>query len=106
MLQKSPILDPSLKNLSYILRHKEWWPEGFAWDFRYCSHCAMGMCEELWSKPTFLLSDAEFCFEEGNGIFSRPVSMWKMPFRRHWTRMEAVTPEMVADRIDAYLASK
>ena len=48
MLQKSPVLDPSLKNLSYILRHREWWPDGFEWDYRYCASCAIGLCEKLW----------------------------------------------------------
>jgi hypothetical protein len=47
MLQKSPVLTPSLESLSYILRHREWWPDGFEWDFQACSGCAIGLCEEL-----------------------------------------------------------
>lgn len=94
---------PSLERLSYILRHKELWPEGFEWDFSSCRQCAMGMARDLWWRG------------ENTGVveiadkFDLPFSVSKMMFlapAKKWygrSSMRAVTPKMVADRIDAYL---
>jgi len=104
MLQKSPILDPSLRNLSYILRHREWWPDGFTWNYRVIDCCGWGLCEKLWNgmEPSDLPMGPQMgSFDD---IFVCPVSWWRMPFRSYKTRMSAVTPEMVADRIDDYCA--
>ena len=39
---------PSVDGLIYSLRHPETWPNGFSWDFEYCSSCAMGLSRALW----------------------------------------------------------
>ena len=114
MLQKSPVLTPSLENLSYILRHREWWPDGFKWDFRYCSECALGMSRLLWGVDPDTLDDSRLrpspitwelnpSYQE---IFCTPAgkaSLWL----RLWDydrAMKSVTPEQVADQLDKYLA--
>jgi hypothetical protein len=111
MLQKSPVLTPSLENLSYILRHREWWPEGFRWNYKYCGHCAIGLCGKLWKIDPRQLSpgllDSELTWEyspDYRRIFidSRGkggILSWIIP-----PSMSDVTPEMVARQIDRYLA--
>src|ERR1700688_4675131 len=68
MLQKSPTLTPSLENLSYILRHREWWPDGFRWNFLYENCCAIELCKQLWNRePTALhegMRDSELTYED------------------------------------------
>jgi hypothetical protein len=116
MLQKSPVLNPSLENLSYILRHREWWPEGFSWDFRFVDRCGIGLCHKLWNlNPGDLnghLQDRPESLERSRDfvrIFCNPssdLSWWRRYIFRQQRDMKSVTPEMVADRIDAFLAKQ
>ena len=106
----SVTLSPSLRNLAYILRHKEMWPKGFEWDYTHFDNCAMGMCSELWNeRSVYSLVDTDSSFDTESmwdiekKIFIRPVSFFKHPFTGVKGRMAMVTPEIVADRIDAYL---
>jgi hypothetical protein len=103
VLQKSPTLTPSLENLSYILRHREWWPDGFRWNFRYRNSCAIGLCQKIYGvHPTALhegLRDSELTYEPSDvygSIFCAP-KFWVLG-------MGLVTPELVAKRIDRFLA--
>jgi hypothetical protein len=109
MLQKSPVLTPSLENLSYILRHREWWPDGFHWNFRHPDTCGLGLCRQLWGIWPSDLSDGLKDQSEDSAylrifINASGKGTW---FRRFvWPLMHSqVTPEMVADQIDQYLAS-
>lgn len=89
---------PELHVLSYALRHRDVWPEGFVWDFGDCDKCAMGLVDELWVlfdgsiTTIFEMRGADairlFCSDGYPGIPAKDV-----------------TPEMVADKIDAYLAN-
>lgn len=119
---------PSLEGLAYSLRHPETWPEGFVWDFNECSSCAMGLAHALWNGPEV---PDEFGRTETNRTYcSQTARMLGMPLTdvedifldNEWTRQpktflgfipagktdpvpfEDVTPEMVADAIDAYIA--
>lgn len=121
---------PSLENLSYALRHPDTWPANFTWSFERYSTCAMGLAHQLWSSivpPP--LQDSTQCnlgssimakvfampFEEAKNIFFGlgPKSGW-VPTRTAghlWWKKTlhingAVTPEMVADQIDKYLAER
>lgn len=103
---------PSLKNLSHILRHKELWPEGFRWNYRQCTTCAMGIAHELWIQK----------FNEKP--YSTPMAFYNMTCKfkiphpcaasifldahmaNNVSNRSKVTPEMVADQIDAYLFCK
>jgi hypothetical protein len=113
MLQKSPVLTPSLENLSYILRHREWWPEGFEWDFRCYGTCALGLSEALWDQTVASLNNETFfqnmdTIEEYDRIFTTPAgkaAIWRY-FRGRDYAMKSVTSEQVADQIDQYLASR
>ena len=121
---------PSLENLSYALRHPETWPQGFAWDYRHCDSCAMGLAHQLWGlfpktecvsyDPDHLALKSEVArelampYEDVKDIFfgsgdSYPSITivkghlwWKKTRQR--TNNASVTPEMVADEIDAYIA--
>ena len=93
---------PTLARLAWLLRHKEAWPEGFEWDFGDCFRCGMGLAAQLWDACAFDLTLSlsagqaviwDIPYDEANRIFLVGAS------NSTW-----ITPEMVADRIDAYLA--
>ena len=92
---------PSLKSLSYVLRHSETWPEDFEWDYRDCITCAMGLASQLWNKvQTHTLSmSLEFDMSHLSTyrIFIELDRVLKKPANK-------ITPIDVADAIDAYLA--
>lgn len=112
---------PSLHALSYALRHPDTWPKSFHWNYNKCDHCAMGLAHALWdSIPEANRSDGasimarEFAmpFGHARSIFMggswTPTKTevegclwWKET--THVMNLHAVTPEMVADQIDAYL---
>lgn len=115
---------PSLHALSYALRHPETWPADFVWSYTYCDQCAMGLAHVLWK------SIPEVDSEDGASVMARSFAMpfgvaeniflgkgdwiptyttetgmlwWKEQHSRQ--NHNSVTPEMVADQIDAYLAT-
>ena len=97
---------PSLEALSWLLRHKEMWPRGFEWNYSSCDTCAMGLAYELWTencvgantywmKKIFNLSE-----EIARAIFiDAVVGQGRLGF-------SDITPEMIADDIDEYLAGR
>lgn len=117
---------PSLENLSYALRHPETWPKGFYWKFSNCERCAMGLAQALWHNidsfnNRFLGAEAiasdmarqfampfgrvkDIFLGQGDWAPLKTTGFWW--FKKHDTDMGAVTPEMVADQIDAYIASQ
>jgi hypothetical protein len=110
---------PSLHALSYALRHPDTWPEGFVWKYKKCSQCAMGLAHLLWNtiaiseNPDTAVSYAARGFampyEEAKNIFLGAYDWMPLIVEGHlwWKTAEfdfkSVTPEMVADQIDAYL---
>lgn len=126
----SSLLDlgkPSLHALSYALRHPDVWPAGFVLDYSDCDQCAMGLAHELWrhSIPephreinvgaSRMAHAFAIPYLEANRIFfaagewapsysvTEGYLWWKKTQR--FADFEAVTPEMVADQIDQYLAT-
>lgn len=104
---------PSLENLAYALRHPETWPKEFHWNFNYCEHCAMGLAHQLWAKNV-----AEARRSTGASImaqaFAIPFSAsreiffgagFSYRYRNGFPVLfaSAITPEMVADKIDRFL---
>jgi hypothetical protein len=100
---------PSLEALSYALRHPEVWPPDFRWNYQTFLTCGVGLSQLLWRK----IDDMGTC---------EPTRIWaarsfRMPERRaldifcglaviHNVMPWEITPEHVADAIDAYLASR
>lgn len=117
MLFKTPETDlhktyisptPTLESLSYILRNPETWPPGFHWDYNYCTSCAMGLTTTIWNLDHYKMNEAYGISDDvARSIFSEvhPVgeASW-MPYL-FGSRRNAVTPDMVADQIDKYLAA-
>ncbi len=105
---------PSLVGLSYLLRHRELWPQGFKWDYTYRNTCAMGLTIEVWEpwpETSFIapdqftalygltLSQARDLFVNAH-LWARERVLW------FWSRpVDRVTPIMIADRIDKMLAA-
>lgn len=114
---------PSLHALSYALRHPDTWPKDFIWNYNECEKCAMGLAHQLWAqipqtKPATAASIMARAFampyEAARSIF---LGDWKWVPKREITKghlwwkknllcadHSRVSPEMVADQIDAYLA--
>lgn len=92
---------PSLPALAYALRHRETWPEGFFWNYCRSDMCAAGLVNKLWNdgpdggmetaRHLVGLRYAEACLVFIGAGFASDTRMWE------------VTPEMVADVIDAHL---
>ena len=110
---------PSLENLSYCLRHPETWPEGFVWNYKDCETCAAGLAHELWksipktdrgnivsvmaNKFSIPYSIAMSLFMNAN--HNRPTK-WFFGLVQTPILQSSVTPEMIADDIDTYLAQQ
>jgi hypothetical protein len=109
---------PSLHALSYALRHPDTWPKDFVWDFRDCDQCAMGLAHRLWKS----LPEPTSQWREGSSMMARQFAMpyseaERIFFGDAYTRQQFfglisttipqrdVTPDMVADAIDKYLAT-
>ena len=124
---------PSLVALSYCLRHPETWPEGFVWDYSECRKCAMGLAHQLWSqaipaavvesndlRTNISLLAKRFCmsFTEACDVFYdahlkrhkckttvKRILFWKTSTVVSYenAKLSNITPDMVADDIDAIL---
>lgn len=107
---------PSLQALSHALRHPETWPPGFIWDFNNCDTCAMELAHRLWESvpgiETASLGVLTMCsvfrmaYEDAANIFMGDGNWVPGVKIGGYTQadLDAVTSEMVADQIDAYLA--
>lgn len=96
---------PSLTLLAEILRDRSRWPEGFVWNYSYCDTCAFGMAQRLWG----LVSNRnDWISEIASGWFGISESVAADIFvdasRDLRISQQEVTPEHVADAIDAHLA--
>ena len=90
----------AVRKLSFILRNRALWPKGFEWDYRNCRDCAMGLAFELGmtSKRATLAMGGRFnmSIEDAQNIFiyAGQSTLTKL--------MQDVTPEDIADLLDAY----
>ncbi len=97
-------MQPTLTNLSYLLRHRELWPKGFVWGFMSPHTCAMGLANETWGGMA-----------EGGNYFTESAKMFAISERRAmrlfvmapktWSG-GLIRPEDVANTIDKYLAKR
>lgn len=103
---------PSLQRLSYLLRHKELWPEGFTWDFSDCSKCAMGLALAVWNlRPsevyrgtTLLQPSNSSCSDIMQKTFNMSLQeVNKLFFGGYDKDAKKITPKIIAKRIDNYL---
>ena len=102
-----------LRQLSYLLRHPEKWPAQHHWDFRTISGwtleldelpkcgtvgCAMGLADQTWGQDARRSQIGDQIPElHCDGLFFRCDT--------YGVNMDEVTPTMVADAIDSYLAT-
>lgn len=108
---------PSLKGLSYLLRNRDQWPEGFRWNFGVWAGCAVGLAMAKWSAnadpvdfpKVYGLSHYDTIeIFTGDGPYPRETVRYLGGLiKRKGVACDhgAVTPEMVADQIDRYLAT-
>ncbi len=97
---------PSLEGLSWLLRHREAWPEGHVWDYSCGESCALGIGRKQW--PDFVRRES--ITPGGDMTRTLGVDMYtgsRMFSLRAYQPVGDldVTPEMVADRIDQYIAT-
>lgn len=93
---------PSLIYLADYLRHPEWWPKDFAWDFNHCTTCALQLAYLLWPEemvcpdPWFAAEAFSIKMRTSYSIFCRPL--FGVQSLRSYVR-----PINVARRIERYL---
>jgi len=119
--KKPDLSRPSLKGLSYLLRHKKEWPKNFRWDYEVLishgypwfatineSHivegCAIGLAILVWPEEARKIVGSRL---DRPKTMARVLKLKEKVARdiffnaRGYPRQ--VTPKMVADKIDAYL---
>jgi hypothetical protein len=105
-----------MADLAWRLRHPETWPERFKWNYGKCTTCAMGLAEilsgrspgPLWDENPFrsfgdvikVLRDVEP--EDVHGL----QEIFLLLSYHRCVSHRDITPEIVADAIDAHLARK
>jgi hypothetical protein len=103
---------PSLAGLSYVLRRPETWPNGFVWYYGTCDSCAIGLSCKLWRSFAIAWIKGRENFLQTavvmSKIFRMPIGsalgIFVVAHSLRETKISLITPEMVADDIDAYLA--
>jgi len=99
----------TLKELSHLLRHKEEWPEGFIWNYSNREDCAAGLADQKFGLNLGSIDpDNEFHDLYWNDLCSvfnishhvRDLIFIGVACNKPYA-MRDVTPEMVADVIDA-----
>lgn len=99
--------EPSLKSLSHVLRHPELWPAGFWWDYADCFKCGMGLAHALWKETVdvpispVMTKAFDIPWWKAERIFGGNYLVTTYGVINY----DLVTPEMVADKIDEYLAA-
>lgn len=99
---------PSLAGLSYLLRHRELWPAGFSWNFSGCHSCAMGLAHRTWANSLWRRFTTGLRYPDAPSM-QRVFGISEhntLQFFYYGYDTASVTPEMVADKIDAYLAGR
>lgn len=91
---------PSLEALSFMLRHREMWPAGFEWRWAKCETCAMGLACRLWTK---IESPNTENIGDVLNIHQRDAKYLFTRIPDTHRTSDAVSPDSVADQIDAYL---
>ena len=92
--------EPSLSALSFVLRHKELWPDGFEWNYRSCDHCAMGLAKIMWPQHVNTASTDSMAVAFGMGHIDAATIFTGM----NAGIMNDITPEMIADKLDSLVA--
>ena len=99
---------PSLAGLSYLLRHKKLWPEGFDWDYCNYETCAIGLCFRTWNmgkgKQLNELNENDI-YKRFNKVFGMPYAVVEtIFFGLFLLSSRRPGPITVANAIDVYLA--
>ena len=106
--QPSEILSkPSLSALSFILRHRELWPDTFKeWNFSDCRSCAIGLSFCLW--PNIAGRGGPSCrafFREMGLLYEEGCILFGYGLLPEIDDND-ITPDHVADAIEAHLAQQ
>lgn len=100
-------ITPTLKDLIYVLRHKETWPKGFVWDYKRCSTCAMGLAYEMWPERVAFYTTTSMmeAFDmPTDAVYDIFIESFRgvIPSLFGFT----TTPEYIAKKLERYLARK
>lgn len=112
LLEQLELLDlydgPSLKRLSYLLRHQELWPKGFEWYYSDCDRCAIGLTVTFWKlnpkNVPYTYDIAVKALDMGEDDFD-PI-FYQPYLKKGGIVTYNVSPEMVANKIDTYLENQ
>ncbi len=99
MLAKRDLSEPTLENLSYLLRHKSLWPEGFVWNYSFPDTCAMEL-----AKERYWVSDSPWYGEMAQVFQMDKHDAWRIFTGLNTSEVRRVSHIKVANEIDKYLA--
>jgi hypothetical protein len=103
----------SLAKLAVLLRDQSGWPEGFVWNDRHPHHNAVGLAFKTWGGP-HSYDDSNYDYVIQLSLLLKcQIAVCETLLFTHWpTRngykrgmFRKVTPEMVADAIEAHLGA-
>jgi hypothetical protein len=97
--------EPSLRVLSFTLRHRELWPKDFQhWNYAACDTCAMGLARDLWPEQIRDANSQDMMQAFGlNSCQASDIFMLLGSHHAGGAGNMGVSPEAVADKIDELL---
>jgi hypothetical protein len=107
---------PNLKSMSYALRNTSTWPNDFVWNCEYYENGPPGLAIAIWNlNPTkadkkdgyksLLAKTFSLNWTDSVKLFQTFEYKIKTSWiTQSFVDLNAVTPEMVADKIDKYLS--
>ncbi len=96
-------LEPSLANLATVLRDRSLWPKEFEWDYSGHIGCACGLGRSMWPGVQFNALLDRMSVKDFARIFMDIGVTVDLLSDDAMLQRKLVTPEQVADAIDAYL---
>ena len=97
----------ALKNLAWLLRHPNHWPEGFAWEYTDLDRCAVGLCRQAHGDRVFKAIFGHAAVSVVCGAYQYQGNVPRDIWRLFWGRIDShrsITPLDIARDIEKYVA--
>ena len=97
----------ALKNLAWLLRHPNHWPEGFAWEYTDLDRCAVGLCRQAHGDRAFNAIFGHAAVSVVCGGYQYQGNVPRDIWRLFWRRIDShryITPLDIARDIEKYVA--
>ena len=101
----------TLRELADTLRNPTLWPDDFVWDYGICRRCAMGLAVRLAYPDKYPQIKTNYAIiDRARAMFTQELpdypDFYEIFYDLGGALRSLVTPDEVADAIDAYLDSR